>query len=89
MEYSNRPPMPPTYVFVFDVSKQAIDSGYLYLAATTIKSIIEEGSLPGGERTRVSFICCDKSLYYFNLKSTLKQPQMMVISDLSDGFFLP
>jgi protein transport protein SEC24 len=29
MEYMNRPPMPPTYVFLFDVSKPAIDSGYL------------------------------------------------------------
>ena len=25
-EYMNRPPMPPTFVFVLDVSKQAIDS---------------------------------------------------------------
>lgn len=28
-EYMNRPPMPPTFVFVMDVSKPAIDSGYL------------------------------------------------------------
>lgn len=28
-EYMNRPPMPPTYLFAFDVSKPAIDSGYL------------------------------------------------------------
>ena len=40
-EYMNRPPMPPTYVFVFDVSRAAVDSGYLLLASTTIKSILE------------------------------------------------
>ena len=28
-EYMNRPPMPPTYVFIMDVSKPAIDTGYL------------------------------------------------------------
>jgi len=28
-EYMNRPPMPPTYIFVLDVSKPAIDTGYL------------------------------------------------------------
>lgn len=28
-EYMNRPPMPPTYVFVMDVSKAAVDTGYL------------------------------------------------------------
>lgn len=29
MEYMNRPPMPPSYIFCFDVSQPAIDSGYL------------------------------------------------------------
>ena len=28
-EYMNRPPMPPSYVFLFDVSQPAIESGYL------------------------------------------------------------
>ncbi len=28
-EYMNRPPMPPTYIFIFDVSQEAINSGYL------------------------------------------------------------
>lgn len=87
-EYMNRPPMPPTYVFLFDVSQPAIESGYLQQAAHTIKGIIEENSLPGGERARVCFIAFDKSLYYFNLRSTLKQPQMLVIPDTND-IFLP
>ena len=40
-EYMNRPPMPPTYVFVMDVSKPAIDTGYLNICVSTIRSIIE------------------------------------------------
>ena len=56
----NRPPMPPTFVFMFDVSTPAIDSGYLAMAAQTLKGIIEEGALPGGERTRVCFLAYDK-----------------------------
>ena len=28
-EYMTRPPMPPTYMFVFDVSQEAITLGYL------------------------------------------------------------
>lgn len=28
-EYMNRPPMPPTYIFLLDVSQQAVESGYL------------------------------------------------------------
>ena len=85
-EYMNRPPMPPTFVFLLDVSQQAVDSGYLHQACSTIKGIIEEGTLPGGERTRVAFLAYDKNLYYFNLRSTLKQPQMMVVPELTDNY---
>ena len=28
-EYMNRPPMPPIYIFALDVSKPAVDCGYL------------------------------------------------------------
>ena len=73
-EYMNRPPMPPTYVFVMDVSKPAIDSGYLQIATNTIKSVVEQKLLPGGERTRVCFITYDSSVHFYNLRSTLKQP---------------
>jgi protein transport protein SEC24 len=73
-EYMNRPPMPPTYVFVMDVSKPAIDTGYLQQATSTIKSVIENKLLPGGERTRICFITYDASVHFYNLRSTLKQP---------------
>jgi protein transport protein SEC24 len=87
-EYMNRPPMPPTFIFLFDVSQPAIDSGYLFQAASTIKGIIEEGTLPGGDRTRVCFLAYDKNLYFFNLRCTLKQPQMIVVPN-ADQAFLP
>lgn len=87
-EYQNRPPMPPTYIFLFDVSQPAIDSGYIQQAAYTIKGIIEEGTLQGGERTRVMFIAYDKNIYFFNLRSTLKSPQMLVVTD-TNPVFLP
>jgi protein transport protein SEC24 len=40
-EYMSRPPMPPSYIFVLDVSKPAIDTGYLGTCVATIKSVIE------------------------------------------------
>jgi len=45
----NRPPMPPSYIFVFDVSKSAVDSGYLSIVAGTIRQAIEEDRIPGGD----------------------------------------
>ncbi|CDW76512.1 sec23 sec24 trunk domain containing protein [Stylonychia lemnae] len=87
-EYMNRPPMPPTYVFVLDVSKPAIDTGYLQLATSTIKSVVENKLLPGGERTRIGFITYDSSVHFYNLRSTLKQPQMFVTTD-TEQIFIP
>ena len=85
-DYMNRPPMAPTYVFVFDVSKTAIESGYLEIVTQTIKRSIEEGSIPGGERTRVGFLTFDDTIHYYNLKSTLRQPQVIVNTETD---FLP
>ena len=89
-EYMNRPPMPPTFLFAFDVSKPAIDSGYLQTACQTIKSVIEEQTLPGmsDERCKVAFLTYDKNIQFYNLKPILKQPQMMVMTDV-DNIFLP
>jgi hypothetical protein len=53
-----RAPMPPTYVFVIDVSFAAASSGMLAAACATIKDTLD--SLPGDERTLVAFITFDK-----------------------------
>lgn len=89
-EYMNRPPMPPTYLFAFDVSKPAVDSGYLEQACSTIKSVIEGQLLPGmaDERAKVAFITYDKHIQFYNLRPILKQPQMMVVTDV-DQVFMP
>lgn len=55
-----------------DVSKPAIDTGYLNICVDTIKSVIEGQLLPGGERTRVLFITYDSCVHFYNLRSTLK-----------------
>jgi len=53
-----RAPMPPTYVFVIDVSFAAASSGMLRAACSSIKASLD--SLPGDERTQVAFITFDK-----------------------------
>lgn len=50
--------MPPTYVFVIDVSSAAAASGMLRVACAAIKASLD--SLPGDERTLVAFITYDK-----------------------------
>jgi protein transport protein SEC24 len=63
-EYMNRPPMPPTFLFAFDVSKPAIQSGYLQVACQTIKNAIEQQLLPGlqQERVKIAFLTYNDSV---------------------------
>lgn len=83
-EYMMRPPQPPCYMFVIDVSAPAIASGAVQLAAQTIKEQLD--NLPGAPRTRIGFLTYDSTIHFYNLKSTLKAPQMMVVADLEELF---
>ncbi|XP_059670933.1 protein transport protein SEC24 A [Cornus florida] len=83
-EYMVRPPMPPLYFFLIDVSVSAARSGMLEVVAQTIKSCLDR--LPGFPRTQIGFITFDSTIHFYNMKSTLTQPQMMVVADLDDTF---
>ncbi|XVE80496.1 hypothetical protein DITRI_Ditri14bG0144600 [Diplodiscus trichospermus] len=83
-EYMVRPPMPPLYFFLIDVSVSAVRSGMIEVVAQTIRSCLDE--LPGFPRTRIGFITFDSTIHFYNMKSSLTQPQMMVVSDLDDMF---
>ncbi|XP_042053619.1 protein transport protein Sec24-like At3g07100 [Salvia splendens] len=83
-EYMVRPPMPPLFLFLIDVSVSAAKSGVLEVVAQTIKSSLD--NLPGYPRTQIGFITYNSTIHFYNMKSSLMQPQMMVISDLDDVF---
>ncbi|KAG1368068.1 protein transport protein Sec24-like [Cocos nucifera] len=85
-EYMVRPPMPPLYFFLIDVSISAVRCGLFEIVAKTIKSCLDE--LPGFPRTQIGFLTFDSTLHFHNLKSSLTQPQMLVVADLDD-IFLP
>lgn len=83
-EYMMRPPMPPVYFFLIDVSVSAVRSGMIEVVAQTIRSCLDE--LPGYPRTQIGFATFDSAIHFYNMKSSLTQPQMMVVSDLDDIF---
>ncbi|ANB12546.1 COPII subunit SEC24 [Sugiyamaella lignohabitans] len=87
-EYLVRPPQPPIYVFVLDVSVNAIANGLLATAARTILESLDR--LPNSDgRTRVAFIAVDAALHYFSIplpSSQQKEPSIMVVSDLENPF---
>ena len=50
-QYQVRPPMPPTHLFLIDVSQPAVTSGATAAVCSSVARILDE--LPGGDRTRV------------------------------------
>ncbi len=83
-EYQVRPPQPPTYFFVLDVSAGAVSSGMLETTANTIKKSLDE--LPGKDRTMIGFITFDTSVHYYALAPGSANAQMMVVGDLEELF---
>jgi len=83
-EYMVRPPQAAAYLFVIDVSYAAVQSGMLYVTCKTIKSVLDK--LPGAPRTHIGFITFDSAVHFYNLKSSLSQPQMLVMPDLQEPF---
>ena len=83
-EYMVRPPQPPSYFFVIDVSITAVRSGMLKSVASAIKASLDD--LPGETRTHIGFITFDNSVHYYSLKAGLSRPQMMVVGDLKELF---
>jgi protein transport protein SEC24 len=81
-DYMVRPPVPPVYFFVIDVSEPSISSGMIQNCVNAIKSSLDE--LPGHPRTHVGFITFDSHIHFYNLKSSLSSPQMLVVSDITD-----
>ncbi|KAK7258846.1 hypothetical protein RIF29_24434 [Crotalaria pallida] len=54
------------------------------VVAQTIRSTLDE--LPGFPRTQIGFATFDSTIHFYNMKSSLTQPQMLVVSDLDDIF---
>eukprot|EP00941_MAST-03F_sp_MAST-3F-sp1_P005150 g5150.t1 len=83
-EYMVRPPQAPAYMFVIDVSYNALSTGMLKCTVEAIKESLDK--LPGTPRTQIGFITFDSSVHFYNLKPQLKQPQMLVVSEVNDVF---
>jgi protein transport protein SEC24 len=84
-EYMVRPPQPPVYVFLIDVSVTAISSGMVATAARTILETLDR--LPNEDkRTKIALIAVDTSLHFFCLPAGVTEAEMLVVSDLDDVF---
>ncbi|NWX87603.1 SC24B protein, partial [Nothoprocta pentlandii] len=85
-DYMLRPPQPAVYLFVFDVSHNAVEAGYLTIVCQALLENLDK--LPGDSRTRIGFVTFDSTVQFYNLQEGLSQPQMLIVSDIDD-IFLP
>jgi protein transport protein SEC24 len=83
-EYMVRPPQPPVYVFVIDVSFHAVQCGMLAVAAEAIRASLDR--MQGDGRTQVGFVTFDSAVHFYSLKAKLRAPQMLVVPDIADLF---
>ncbi|KAF7656452.1 hypothetical protein LDENG_00040960 [Lucifuga dentata] len=86
---NNKSPNPPAYIFMIDVSYSNIKSGLVKLICDELKTLLdklprEEGA--DSSAIKVGFVTYNKVLHFYNVKSALAQPQMMVVSDTAEMF---
>ncbi|KAJ3125731.1 Protein transport protein Sec24C [Nowakowskiella sp. JEL0407] len=87
-EYCARPPEPASYIFAIDVSWTAVQSGMLRTAVEALKNFLygnpERGGLPPS--CRIGIMTYDSTIHFYNLRSNLEQPLMLVVCDIAEVF---
>ncbi|XP_037133609.1 protein transport protein Sec24C isoform X2 [Syngnathus acus] len=86
---NNKVPQPPAFIFLIDVSYNAVKSGMVKIVCQELKTLLDQ--LPRenpdlDSAVRVGFVTYNKVLHFYNVKSSLAQPQMLVVSDVSEMF---
>lgn len=86
---NNKPPNPPAFIFMIDVSYSNIKSGLVKMICEELKTLLEKLPKEEGSESsviKVGFVTYNKILHFYNVKSTLAQPQMLLVSDTAEMF---
>jgi hypothetical protein len=75
-----RPPQPPIYFFIFDVSSNAIDSGYLHTFSEQL--LMDLDKLPGNDRALIGFLGFDSALHFFYFHDPESEPKHIIEFDI-------
>jgi protein transport protein SEC24 len=69
-EFCSRPPTPASFVFLIDVSWNAVQSGMLQVATQTIKEMLDLFPVADDQPTspcKISIVTFDRAVHFYNL----------------------
>uniref|UniRef100_F1KR98 Protein transport protein Sec24C n=1 Tax=Ascaris suum TaxID=6253 RepID=F1KR98_ASCSU len=82
-------PKEPAFIFMLDVSYTAVHCGLVSVFCKNIRQMLDKLPRDTGEpksSLRVGFATYDHTIHFYNLKSAMGQPQMLVVGDITDVF---
>ncbi|KAJ5078620.1 sec24-related protein [Anaeramoeba ignava] len=85
----------PSYLFLIDVSLNAINSGFLDLTTKTINEMIQKSKIDGGSKANIGIITYNSSIHFYIMNKKSQNPQVIVYPDIekieipNGGLFLP
>ncbi|EXJ62307.1 hypothetical protein A1O7_02741 [Cladophialophora yegresii CBS 114405] len=96
-EYQTKEPVPMRWLFMIDITQEAINRGFLESVCKGVLDTLYEGDgeeIPEGDTetrrlpagARVAIVTYDKEIQFYNLTAGLDTAQMMVVTDLEDPF---
>ncbi|KAI0346387.1 sec24-like protein [Trametopsis cervina] len=88
-----RNPLPMDYVFTIEVTAEAISSGFTLQACQSLLHVLygDDAAENGVQscispQSRICIITFDNTLHFYDLRSTLDRPSMLVVADVDDVF---
>lgn len=83
-EYMVQPPMPPTHMFLIDVSVMAMESGATAAICHAVSQVLPD--IQGGDRARLAIATFDSTVHFYALRPQQSAPQMIVMPDVADPY---
>ena len=84
-DYMVRPPQPPVFVFVVDVSQAAVQQGVVQAFSKAMLNALDDITNEL-DRTRVAFVCYDTCVRFIKFDVDTQMFTELVVSDVDDVF---
>ena len=88
-EFSIRPPVDPTYLFIIDVTVSSLETGIPHMVFASLRKIIEDKQLNGEEKARFGILCFDSRIHLVTMCPTSKKPKISTMVGNFDQCPLP